>query len=52
MIGYQNKANSRGPIAMILPIPTLEAMGPHNLVDTRATPWLLEDMDMMCRMRC
>ncbi len=32
---YQNTAQTHGPNAMVLPIPTEMAMGPENLIDTR-----------------
>lgn len=35
VIGYQNKARSMGPNAMILPIPADGPLGPENVVDTR-----------------
>jgi hypothetical protein len=45
VLGYQNKAKnrSRGPNAMILPIPSLERMGPENCIDTTKAPKFLDE---------
>lgn len=42
VLAYQNKAESTGPNAMILPIPTDISLGPDNLVDTREGGAFLE----------
>lgn len=49
VLAYQNRAQSPGPNAMILPIPTDEPMGPENIVDTREARWFLEDLDEAAR---
>lgn len=49
VLAYQNRAQSPGPNAMILPIPTDEPMGPDNIVDTREARWFLEDLDTSAR---
>lgn len=50
-LAYQNRATSRGPNAMILPIPTDTPMGPENIVDTREGRWFLSDLDTSTRQR-
>lgn len=47
VLGYQNKAENLfgGPNAMILPIPARAPMGPENMIDTRAAPRILKDME-------
>ncbi len=47
VIAYQNKASSRGPNAMILPIPSKSPMGPENIIDTRAYPDFLKEMSTL-----
>lgn len=44
VLAYQNKAESTGPNAMILPIPTDVSMGPDNLVGTREGGAFLETL--------
>lgn len=43
VLGYQNKATSNMPNAMLIPFPTRVAMGPANVVDTRKCPTILMD---------
>jgi len=40
VLGYQNKASSAGPCAMILPIPSKEDMSAANCIDMSACPKL------------
>lgn len=44
VLGYQNHAQTAGPNAMILPFPTLKAMGQENAIDTSECPNFLEDL--------
>lgn len=44
VIAYQNLAKSWGPNAMIIPFPAAEAMGPENVIDTRAFPTFLKSI--------
>lgn len=43
VLGYQNRAQTRGPNAMILPFPAIEAMGPGNVLDTSSCKHILDD---------
>jgi hypothetical protein len=45
VMGYQNRAENRskGPNAMLLPIPSDEEMGPDNMLDTTAAKGILKD---------
>lgn len=43
VIGYQNKAVSRGPNAMILPIPAAGSLGQENVIDTRVFKGVLDN---------
>jgi hypothetical protein len=45
VMGYQNRAEnlSKGPNAMLLPIPSTVAMGPDNMLDTTAAKAILKD---------
>lgn len=45
VIGYQNRAKSSGPNAMILPLPAAEALGPANVIDTRKFKGILTSYD-------
>lgn len=45
VIGYQNKARSKGPNAMILPLPAAGPLGPANVVDTRKFKNILNAYD-------
>jgi len=44
VIAYQNKAATRGPNAMILPLPAAVMPGPENVVDTRGFKRFLDDI--------
>lgn len=45
VLGYQNRAEnqSKGPNAMLLPIPSDADMGPDNMLDTTAAKYILKD---------
>lgn len=45
VIGYQNKASSNGPCAMLLPIPSKAPMSPANCIDMSACPTLFKDYE-------
>lgn len=44
VMAYQNKAATKGPNAMILPIPAATMLGPENVIDTRSFPHFLDDI--------
>jgi hypothetical protein len=44
VLGYQNKAASQGPNAMVLPLPARVMPGPDNVVDTRGFRHFLDDI--------
>src|SRR5689334_18183446 len=44
VIAYQNKAATKGPNAMILPLPAAVMPGPENVVDTRGFELFLDDI--------
>lgn len=44
VMAYQNKAESAGPNAMVLPFPTNAAMSEDNVIDTRKFKHFLEDI--------
>lgn len=44
VLAYQNEAVGHGPNAMVLPIPSIEPMGPDNVVDTKKYPRFLNDI--------
>lgn len=44
VIAYQNKAATKGPNAMILPLPAAVMPGPENVIDTRGLARFLEDI--------
>lgn len=46
VLGYANNAESVGPNAMILPLPSMVPMGPENIVDTTNAASILKDMAM------
>jgi hypothetical protein len=50
VLAYQNSAISLGPNAMILPFPTLQEMGPENIVDTTQFSRFLKDITDASRM--
>lgn len=46
VIGYQNKVHStKGPNAMLLPLPAEGSLGPENIVDTRSFKGILDAYD-------
>lgn len=47
--GYQNKAESPEPNAMILPIPARSKLGPDNMLDMREAKHVLTDYHLTCR---
>jgi len=44
VLAYQNKAESEGPNAMVLPFPTKKEMTEDNVIDTRKFKHFLEDI--------
>jgi hypothetical protein len=42
VLGYQNKAESQGPNAMILPLPTKAELGRENMLDMTEAPRVFE----------
>jgi len=44
VLAYQNHAKTRGPNAMILPIPARGELGPENVIDTSSFKHFLDDI--------
>lgn len=51
VMGYQNKAVSDGPNAMLLPIPTDKSMSKDNLIDCRDFPEFMVDIAAATRLQ-
>ena len=51
VLAYQNKAESEGPNAMILPFPTKKEMTEDNVIDTRLFKNFLEDISDASKVR-
>jgi hypothetical protein len=49
VLAYQNKAQTRGPNAMILPLPARGDLGPKNMLDTREYRGFLDDISEATR---
>lgn len=49
VLAYQNNATAKGPNAMVLPFPTIDEMGPDNVIDTRKFKGFLKDISESTR---
>lgn len=51
VIAYQNNATTKGPNAMILPIPAAVMPGPENVIDTRGFASFLDDIHQATKIK-